>query len=294
MSSNMSALGDSVQEALRMVSAFADAGAPRFDLTHLHLDGEIRGFRAGRSLTEVRESIPRLVPASFRRQNNVIIRPHSGEAQIIQLDDLNAEQLARVTPVAFLTLRTSPGNHQAWVAVDLPRGAGEMAVKPSDFARRLRKRMGADPSASGATRLAGTLNFKRKYEPDFPVVTIVESTQGRVVTAAQLETLGLVAPPEPPKPAPALRVSRGARSAAWPDYARCIADAPPNHSKEGPDISRADFTWCIMAARRHFSEEAIAAKLLELSRKAQEDGNGRYASLTARKAFGAVEAERSR
>jgi hypothetical protein len=69
-----------------------------------------------------------------------------------------------------------------------------------DFVHRLRKAVGADPSASGATRIAGTTNYKRKYEPDFPTVTIVDAVPGRIVTQAQLEALGLVAPSEPAPP----------------------------------------------------------------------------------------------
>lgn len=34
-----------------------------------------------------------------------------------QLDDLDAAGLDRVGEAAFLTLETSPGNHQAWIAV---------------------------------------------------------------------------------------------------------------------------------------------------------------------------------
>ena len=46
----------------------------------------------------------------------------------------------------------------------------------ADFARRLRKGAGADPTASGATRIAGSQNFKEKYSPDFPYVRIVHIT----------------------------------------------------------------------------------------------------------------------
>lgn len=89
---------------------------------------------------------------------------------LIQLDDLDGATLARVTPAAFLILATSPGNHQAWVAVEGWSGV--------DFARRVRKATGADPSASGAARVAGSVNFKRKYEPNFPTVAILETRAG--------------------------------------------------------------------------------------------------------------------
>jgi hypothetical protein len=61
----------------------------------------------------------------------------------VQLDDLKASQLVALIPVACLTLETSPGNHQAWVTVS---DAGPDA---KDFARRLRKGVGADLTASG-------------------------------------------------------------------------------------------------------------------------------------------------
>jgi hypothetical protein len=73
--------------------------------------------------------------------------------------------------------------------------AGE---ETKEFARRLRKGAGADPSASGATRVAGTANYKRKYEPDFPTVRIVDATPGRIVSQAELEQRGILAPVEPP------------------------------------------------------------------------------------------------
>jgi hypothetical protein len=69
-----------------------------------------------------------------------------------------------------------------------------------EFARRLRKGAEADISASGATHVAGTTNYKRKYEPDFPTVKIVDAVPGRIVTKAQLDSLGLGAPAEPAPP----------------------------------------------------------------------------------------------
>jgi hypothetical protein len=46
------------------------------------------------------------------------------------------------------------------------------------------------------TRVAGTTNHKRKHEPDFPIVQILEAKPGRVVTKEQLESLGIIAPTE--------------------------------------------------------------------------------------------------
>ena len=116
------------------------------------------------------------------------MRPHGDGVTFIQLDDLKADQLSRVAPAVFLALQTSPGNFQAWVAMP--------AAEDKDFARRLRKGTGADPTASGATKVAGSLNFKDKYAPDFPRVAVSQANFGRLAPAADLERLGLVAAPE--------------------------------------------------------------------------------------------------
>ena len=66
-------------------------------------------------------------------------------------------------PPVFLQLETSPGNFQAWLAI-----AGRVE---KDFGTRLKRGTGADVNASGATRIAGSMNFKEKYHADFPRVS---------------------------------------------------------------------------------------------------------------------------
>jgi hypothetical protein len=261
-----------LNEAFRMLDTLASAGATHFDLTHLDIEGEKRGFRPRQTLAQLKNSLPRLFPGATARQNNIIVRPYGDQVHFVQLDDLDAAGLTRVGEAAFLTLQTSPGNHQAWVAVsDL---ASPADVK--DFARRLRKGAGADPSASGATRIAGTANYKRKYQPHFPTVTIVNAAPGRVMTTAQLDALGLVAPAEPELSSPVvpLRPRRAhvlhARDRQWPDYERTLTGAPPNKDGSGPDRSMADFFWCMMASQRGWSIEETAHKLVEVSARAQE------------------------
>src|SRR5580658_7979867 len=105
-----------LDEALRMLDVFASVGAERFDLTHIDIDGEKRGFRPAQTLGQVKNSLPKLFPGAAERQNNIIVRPHGAVAQLIQLDDLDASALNGVRATAFLTLETSPGNHQAWLA----------------------------------------------------------------------------------------------------------------------------------------------------------------------------------
>jgi len=274
-----------IRAALAMVDLFASVGAERFELTHTNLDQESRGCRHAQSVDQIKTSLPHLIPSSFRRQNNVILRPHnSASAAFIQLDDLDAARLERVKPAAFMVIETSPGNFQAWLAVS---GAGK------GEARRLRKGTGADQAASGATRVAGSANHKRKYEPSFPIVKVTHAQAGKIATLSELEALGLLAPADPPKPPP--RLPRAAGTGRWPSYARCLAGAPAvtEQGREGqhPDTSRADFTFAVIALDWGHSIEATAARLMELSDKARENGTA-YAEMTARNAAAAV-AERA-
>ena len=279
-----------LNEAIRMIDTFASVGATHFDLTHTDIDGEKRGYRPQQSVAQIKSSLPKLFPGAVARRNNIIVRPTGDKVTFVQLDDLDTAGLSRVGEAAFLTLETSPGNHQAWVAISgLPT-----SQEAKDFARRLRKGTGADLTASGATRVAGTTNFKRKYEPGFPTVTIVSASPSRTMTPNQLESLGLVAPPEPviilpSAPARVLRRSDAAiRARKWPDYERCLLGAPPNHGDTGPDTSRVDFTWCMTALDWGFDSAETTAKLMEVSAKAKENGL-RYAALTTQNAAAAVE-----
>ncbi len=275
------------EEARRMLETFGSVGADSFAVTLTNRQGEKVRFRRSVPLDELHRTIPDQLTNATRLQQNFIIRPHGPAVTFVQLDDIDQAGIDRITPAAFLALETSPGNFQAWIA--LPDQADE------DFARRLRKGAGADPSASGATRIAGSLNFKDKYAPDFPRVRITHNSPGQLTTREQLESLDLVAAAETARPA-TCRVSRSrgpGRRRQWPSYERCIDGAPPNHDNTGPDKSRADFTWCMTAIDWGWSTEATAARLMEESAKAQENGEI-YATRTAQRAAEAVTRNRSR
>ncbi len=246
-----------------MVDTFASVGVTQFDIAHTNIDQEKRGYRRAQTVRQAQTSLPYLLDSAPRRQNNVILRPHHPPAVVlVQLDDLKQEQLERVRPAAFLVLETSPGNHQAWVAVE----GGDR-----EFASRLKKGAQGDLTASGSVRVAGTFNYKRKYAPNFPTVTIEEAHPGRIVTRAELEGRGLVAPapPKPEAPASPLRCSDRPHRLAWPSYERCLDEA----INRGRKRSSADFTFCCIAIdlfKR--TPEETAAKLLEVSSKARENG----------------------
>ena len=265
--------GRGADQALQMLDAFASVGADRFDLTFTNIAGDKVAFRSNQSLGQLRAAMPRILAHAEKQQRNVIIRPRG---PVIQLDDLGEAAVAKLRPVSFLILRTSPGNYQAWVAV---------ADADEDFARRLRNGTGADLTASGAARVSESLNFKAKYEPAFPRVETTYTSPGRIVTRAELDALGVVAPEE--KVTPVVIRSHRSEPRGWPSYQQCLEH--PKAQKEGrPDRSKADFTFCVLAIDWGWSVEEAADRLMQVSSKAQENGEA-YAFRTARNAAAAVE-----
>jgi hypothetical protein len=226
--------------------------------------------------------MPAELDGAAELEHNVIVRPHGAGVAFIQLDDLTAQALERVQEAAFLGLQTSLRNFQAWAAMPAEEA-------DEDFVRRLRKAVGADPTASGATRIAGSLNFKNKYAPNFPRVQITHSAHGMIAHKEKLARLGLVAQTDQGARIRPVRVSLDhAAVNRWPSYSRCLACAPPTHDNTRPDVSRADFTWCMIAIDWGRSIAETSARLMQESSKARENGE-RYALLTARRAAAAVD-----
>ena len=119
-------VGDTpVGKALAMLAAFASVGAQTFDLSLTDLAGApVKGLqRPGKSLEEMRHSIGHVLRDAEHNRHNVIIRPRSATALLIQLDDFTAEKAVQVEPCAFMTVCTSSGNYQVWLAIsDGPPG----------------------------------------------------------------------------------------------------------------------------------------------------------------------------
>ena len=262
--------------AAEMLSAFATVGAGAFDVTLTDLRGEkvAEEYRRNRSLEELLRTISRTLREAERDRHNVIIRPRSTTNTLIQLDDLEDEMVHRIAPYAFLVIRTSPGNHQAWIAV---------TDGTPDFSRRLRKGVEADLNATGATRISGSLNFKTEYAPSFPRVEIVHMNAGYVTTTAALDEAGFVAAPDQPRPLQLVDNAGRPSRKVWPSYELCVQGAPLIHRGHRPDISRADFTWCRIAIQWGWSVQETAERLMKVSAKARENGK-RYALRTATRA----------
>ena len=288
-----------IAKALAMLDAFASVGAIAFDVTLLDIDGKEQGFQRNQSLDALKHTISTRLEIAVRAQLNIVIRPRSAKVLFVQLDDFDAAKARRMEPYSFLTLCTSPNNFQVWLAVsDGPKESEKEAAR--QYRTRVRKGSGADQSATGATRIAGSLNFKTKYAPDFPLVTLSQVSAGRVTTVAALENAGLVAPAKRPLPPasvpPRILSSRRRVARRWPDYQQSLRGAPLKGDGT-PDRSRADFMFCKWSIERGWSIEATAEKLAEVSAKAQErirvkDDKG-YPLLTARNAADAVARERA-
>ena len=144
--------------ARAMLEAFASVGATGFNVTWTNLQDQPRRSHKGITVAQITRAMPRMLDAAIADTLNLIVRPYGRDVWFIQLDDLTAEQLPRLAPRIFLILETSPGNHQAWAA--LP------GQHDKEFARRVRRGAGTDKRATGATRVAGSLNFKEKYDPE--------------------------------------------------------------------------------------------------------------------------------
>ena len=285
-------------KALAMLSVFASVGARAFNKTIHDVHGtEVKGlYRGDRSLEELRRTIGRDLQDAERNQHSVVIRPLFKTPLLIQLDDLDRATVEKIKLLAFMVIRTSGGkdgngNYQAWVAVSDAPAENEAA---KEFVRRVKKASDADGEASGSTRIAGSLNFKTAYAPEFPRVEITHTNAGHMTTMAALGQAGFVAVREqtrPPRPPIAARTGRyrsrtpGWRQ--WPSYEMCLNGAPKGTSGN-PKRSLADFTWCRTAIEWGWSKEAVASHLMEVSTKAKENGSA-YAELTAERAAQSVE-----
>ena len=270
-----------VAEASVMLDLFEGLGVHSFSLTFTDDTGRKVAFRRNRSAELLRSELPCLLFTSCEKRLNVIVRPIAARRlSLIQLDDLSASQLDRVRRFSFLILETSSENFQAWIAVT--------DASPETI-RRVKKAAGADLNASGATRLAGSYNFKSKYAPNYPRVRLHSIAPLHAVTVGELDRAGLISceehTPRARRHPPTDR--RRHRLPVWPSYARCLADASGAKNHEGKDRSAADFNFCLISIDRGWSVESTANQLMVESEKAKSTGYS-YALFTAKRAASVV------
>ena len=199
----------------------------------------------------------------------------------VQIDDCDERSREFLEPLAFATIETSPGSFQAWLAID---GAKDIQNVRRRILRGLAGHgLQGNGGSHGALRWPGSFNFKpnRRGPAGSPVVRLVSVQPGVTVSLDELAGFGLL---------PALPVSEIVTTAThfkgrrWPDYQRCLSDMAARHADKDSIRSEADAQFVALSLDRGFSESEIAGKLLEISGKAQERGQGEgYVLRTIRK-----------
>jgi hypothetical protein len=119
---------------------FASVGAIVFDLSLTDIDEAPKDFQPKCSQDELSRSISKRLYAASRVQYNLIIRPRSTTALLVQLDDFDEGRAARMEPYAFMTVRTSTGNYQVWFSrcgwTERERERSRQTVSHPDTERR--------------------------------------------------------------------------------------------------------------------------------------------------------------
>lgn len=216
-----------VNSSLAMLACLVSVGVNVFDVTLLDIEGrkrgifgELPGYEGNCTAKELEDSMDWRLERTDAEQRSLIVRPRVTATLLVQCDDLSPEQVERLAPFSFLALETSPGNFQVWMAVlDGPRQSAAQAAR--DFQARVRRGVGADPSATGTTQIAGSRNFKKRYAPDFPLIKIAQRDDGQVTLMAALDRAGFIATDVPDAAQSKAAVNGGLQPAAprgWPDY----------------------------------------------------------------------------
>src|SRR5215831_18687815 len=118
---NLAMSGEREQQALGMIEALRSVGVPAFNLTRTDINGHVapEGYRPGRSIEAMRLLLPAWIRLAWEFEQSLIVRAHKPAGGVIaQLDDLKVGQIDRVREMAFLTVETSRGNFQVWIAIE--------------------------------------------------------------------------------------------------------------------------------------------------------------------------------
>ena len=257
--------GDSTahHDGQRMLDLFASVGATHFDVTWTTCAGDKELFRRNVPFTELERQLPAMLDHAPAKQRNIIVRPHGAGVTFIQLDDLEVRSVSLPSPPQRFSRSKPrpaiirPGSPCPATRTRILRGGSARASAPMR-------------PPSGATRVAGSLNFKDKYAPSFPRVAIHAALPGRFASPAELERLGLVAAPEPVAQPLRIHAPRISGNRSWPSYTRCLDGAPLNSEETGPDVSRGRF--CLLHDRDHLGLEHRRHRRALDGRKRQSAG----------------------
>ncbi len=266
-----------------MLQAFAAAGAYSFDVTLRDTKQKVE-FMADVPFAWLSEQLPRMLEKADRLESSLIVRPRVGDGcALVQLDDLNAETVARLSDFAVCALETSPNNYQAFVAVS---GVADEKERESVRARLIAA-AAADKGATGAARLAGSFNAKEKYrqaDNSFVCVRLVSVSPGRTVTVAELDAAFLLAA-IPPQPTPSVSDSDEKRGVVArvprrePSYEKAMASV--RRKADGSvDRSAVDALFAVTCLNWNWTPAETVNILRRNSPKAAEKSRDNYAERT--------------
>jgi hypothetical protein len=267
-----------IAEARTMLSAFMSVSITIFGVTWKDADGQVVKYEK-RAASRLLGRIATIVPRAESDLHSVIVRPFfewETSLVIVQADDLDAARAQLFSPFAFCMTETSPGNYQAFACV-VP--GEDFTGEISSIHKRVNSALAADPGASCAGRLAGTLNTKRVHlraDGSYPRVRLVNVNASRVVKTEELRLAGLlldvphVSAPAPRKLAPSVKQFPAARR-RLPSYEKSLASVQIKDDGT-PNRSAADLLFAVTCLRwiPPLSREEIADLLMEHSEKAQE------------------------
>ena len=221
---------------------------------------------------DLTRNIPAMLDTARTAAKQRHIRPIGEGVHFMQLDDLAPDMLATACPRRV----SHPSNlTREFSGVDCDRRSRRQGFCASPSQRH---RSRCDRQRRNARRREP--QFQGQVRAGFSARRIEQAQPGRKVTPAELDQLGLVAAPEQSAraPCPVARDSGAPRK--WPDYARCLRMRRRARAGAGQTRrSAARISWCMTAIDWGWSHEATAARLMEESRKAQENGE-RYAART--------------
>lgn len=244
-------------EALRALEVFESVGVTLF--YPMHID-EATGAVADAAIVDGVQLRQRLQFYLGRNANSNVSFVIDVLDQAIQIDDCDEVVHTWLQPYSFLTVKTSPGNYQAWLCLS------DRAAFPAIRERLLRRLIATSANGAwyGGLRWPGSRNCKPKHRlPDgsFPMVQNRSVSPGRRVTPAELKDAGLLAPPPWPvrpfarKMAMSWLYAAGiARLAAWCNRKRVLILCYPGITKK-TDYAPQSYRGPLHLAHLHFVEQ---------------------------------------
>jgi hypothetical protein len=280
------------------LEVFESVSASDFEVTHLHDPSPAKDKKREYEPVDgaaFRENLETYLEMNRKEQAggeywSMAVRPRSERVVFWQVDEATPATCGRYRAVSFLQIETSPNNYQCWIAVGDEREKEELDAARKRLLRVV-KRTGGNGGSFGALRWPGSTNHKperKQADGTQPVVRIVHLEMGRVTTIAELEGLGLLAPPVEKAERPNFKVFANKVPTKWPSWEQELGYCRLKDDSGEPDRSEADFRWCRTAFKWGWSAAEITAELRNVSPKACDETK-HYIDRTVKNAAAAVD-----